>query len=303
MILMLGTPDDEHITLLAEKLSQRGEETLVFDTRRFPHEVRIAFNEEEPLKGYYQDLAAGRKIPVSEIRALYWKLFMGLVPRGVTDSFLHEVAGRELKSAIGSFLRSLPCLSVNSIASVEHHQYKGHQLQLLKKAGLRVPRTLITNDPDALREFYEQEGRKVIFKPVGGGAHTALLTEEDFKSERLEELGNAPVQFQEYIPGLDIRVYTFEDAFFAAEIHSGTLDFRDNPRAGLVPITLPDPVLDQCRILLKTLGLVFSGIDIRRTPEGEYVFFEGNPCPMFKVFEERTGLPVSGRLVDLLMQD
>jgi glutathione synthase/RimK-type ligase-like ATP-grasp enzyme len=46
--------------------------------------------------------------------------------------------------------------------------------------------------------------------------------------------------------------------------------------------------------------LVYSGIDVRRTPEGEYVFLEGNPCPMFIHFERQTGYPISDRLADLL---
>jgi glutathione synthase/RimK-type ligase-like ATP-grasp enzyme len=47
--------------------------------------------------------------------------------------------------------------------------------------------------------------------------------------------------------------------------------------------------------------LIFSGIDIRRTPAGEYVFLEGNPSPMFSYFEKVTGYPISDRLVDLLL--
>jgi glutathione synthase/RimK-type ligase-like ATP-grasp enzyme len=48
------------------------------------------------------------------------------------------------------------------------------------------------------------------------------------------------------------------------------------------------------------LGLVFTGIDFRRTPEGQYVFFEANPSPFFSVFEDCTGYPVTQSLVELL---
>jgi glutathione synthase/RimK-type ligase-like ATP-grasp enzyme len=59
--------------------------------------------------------------------------------------------------------------------------------------------------------------------------------------------------------------------------------------------------MKDCRTLAKTLGLVFSGIDIRRTPSGEYVFLEGNPSPMFSYFEKVTGYRISDRLVELLL--
>ena len=79
------------------------------------------------------------------------------------------------------------------------------------------------------------------------------------------------------------------------------LDFRRDPNAKINPIDLPSAVAKDCFSLAKTLGLVFSGIDIRRTPNGEYVFLEGNPSPMFIYFEKVTGYPISDRLVDLLL--
>jgi hypothetical protein len=45
---------------------------------------------------------------------------------------------------------------------------KTRQLVLAKSVGLAVPRTLVTNDPQAVREFFEQCAGRVIFKPLIG---------------------------------------------------------------------------------------------------------------------------------------
>jgi glutathione synthase/RimK-type ligase-like ATP-grasp enzyme len=214
---------------------------------------------------------------------------------------LNEIVYWNIESAIGSFCRVLDCPWVNPWESVEMHKYKGYQLQLLNQAGIRVPETLITNDPDELIAFYERLNKQVIFKPVRGWAHTTLLKDEDLTSERLKTLANSPVKLQEFIPGTDIRAYLVGNEMFAMEIHSTTLDFREDDEAKRVPITLPDEVLTDCKRLADVLKLVFTGIDLRRTPEGEYVFFEGNPTPVFILDEQLSGYPISDRIIDLLV--
>jgi glutathione synthase/RimK-type ligase-like ATP-grasp enzyme len=181
------------------------------------------------------------------------------------------------------------------------HRNKGFQLRLLAEAGIRVPRTLVTNAPESVRAFFEQENGNVIYKPVLGGAHTTRLLAEDLTDERLAALASSPVQFQEFIPGDNIRVYGIGEELFAGNIIAETIDFRDDANARIERVDLPDDVAQQCRTLMRLFGLVLTGIDIRRSPEGEYVFLEGNPSPMFLHFEAMTGYPIGDRLVDLLL--
>ena len=46
---------------------------------------------------------------------------------------------------------------------------------------------------------------------------------------------------------------------------------------------------------------MWTGIDLRLTPEGRYVFLEANPSPMFLGFERQTGLPITDNLAALLV--
>ena len=306
MIIIIGAADEEHSAFICDKLQKRGAETEYLDTRCFPQESCIAFSpsQQEDQSGFFRTSASGKKIYFNQIQSVYWRYFMGVhVPGDITDDFLREIAHRESESLIGSFFRAMPnTLWVNSVEAVEMHRYKGYQLSLLSKAGLRVPETLMTNDPEALVDFYKRMNGQVIFKPVRGGAHTEKLKDEDLKPERLKELAKAPVQFQEFVPGVDTRAYLIGDDIFAAEIRAKSLDFRDDPGAEIAPGELPDNILTDCRTLAKELKLVFTGIDIRKTPDGEYVFIEGNPAPMFIYFERQSKFPISDRLCDLLMR-
>jgi D-alanine-D-alanine ligase-like ATP-grasp enzyme len=45
---------------------------------------------------------------------------------------------------------------------------------------------------------------------------------------------------------------------------------------------------------------MFSGIDLKITPEGEVFCFEVNPSPGFNFYEVGTGQPISVALADLL---
>lgn len=299
MILILGSSDDPHAVLIHDKVRQRGAPAVYFDTRRFPTETKLSFFPKDLDAGYLR--VGEEKIALSSMRSVYWRALMGIKTKDYDDPHLTEMATREIDSAIGNLVRTLHCLWVNPYTAIEQHRYKGYQLRLLYRAGLRVPETLISNDGDEVRRFYKEHHGQVIYKPVRGGAHTARLTEADLTDARLHELSESPVQFQEFISGDDIRVYLVGDELFAAEILTDALDFRRDPNAKINPINLPSAAANDCLTLAKALGLVFSGIDIRRTSTGEYVFLEGNPSPMFSYFENVTKYPISDRLVDLLL--
>ncbi len=49
-------------------------------------------------------------------------------------------------------------------------------------------------------------------------------------------------------------------------------------------------------MLMRRLGLEYGAIDLRLTPDGEYVFFEVNPAGQFLFVEHACGLPISAAL-------
>ena len=59
---------------------------------------------------------------------------------------------------------------------------------------------------------------------------------------------------------------------------------------------MPPAVEDELRQLMRRLGLEYGAIDLRLTPEGEYIFLEINPAGQFLWIELETGQRISAAL-------
>jgi glutathione synthase/RimK-type ligase-like ATP-grasp enzyme len=53
---------------------------------------------------------------------------------------------------------------------------------------------------------------------------------------------------------------------------------------------------------MQSLGIVYGAVDLRRTPEGRYVFLEVNPAGEWRFVEERTGQPITEAMAALLIR-
>jgi len=195
---------------------------------------------------------------------------------------------------------------VNPPTAASVLQYKPFQLNVLRSVGARVPRTLISNDPDAIRAF-RADIKDVIFKPVTGGAITRVLDDETL--DQLDTVRAAPVIFQERIVGDDLRVMLAGDdivSSVAIRTPAQHLDFRADPTysegdAAYEPVELPEDIKALCRAAARRCGLVFAGIDIKRTDTGEWVFLELNSSPVYLDVELKVGHPISRAIAELVL--
>lgn len=284
MIIIIGSNEEYHAKYIFEKLQQENTPAKYFDSRKYP-----IFSWSPDGVGDYIILE-NEKIYLKDISGIYWRWYYG-----VTFS-TSEIVYREKVSALESMLCALEPVSWNSLQAVELHRKKGLQSKIMQNNGIRIPKTTVTDDKDMLEKFYLENDKNVIFKPVRGGAYTKKLTEQDL--ERKESLKNCPCQLQECIDGLDIRVYAFETGeIYAGEIHAQSLDFRADTNAKINKHQLPESVQKDCLKILKLLNLKYSGIDIRLKENGEYVFIEANPAPMFIHFENVTGFEITNTLI------
>lgn len=305
MIIIIGSEEEEHSIHMYTLLKTKNHEVCFLDTRQLPGKMSLSWHASlNDVMGSF--IINDKKFYFNDIKSVYWRWNYGICINPVDESndaiFIAQMVQRETHSAIESIFSVLDCLWVNSLEAIELHKKKSFQLHLMKKAGIRVPETLITNDKEELIPFYEHNNCKIIYKPVRGGAITEQLMPGDLTEDRLDALKFSPVQFQEFIEGVDIRVYGIGDQLFPAEIRATTIDFRNDSQAQIVPIEIPDYVKSDCLKTMKILNLNFSGIDIRRSHTGEYVFIEANPSPMFINFERQSGYPISETLAEMLIK-
>jgi glutathione synthase/RimK-type ligase-like ATP-grasp enzyme len=298
-ILILGAADDEHAIHMCGELARRGADAVLIDGARFPGSLTISF---DPSESQGEIGISGRTIPFESVTSVYWRSYNGTGRPDLPDPDQAYLAENDSRGLFEAMLVHLPTRWVNGWDAVQLHQTKPVQLAMVAALGIPIPRTLITNAPQPLLRFARQHPH-AIFKPVQGGAHTRRLTEAELTAENLETLKFAPISIQEEIPGTNVRAFVAGDRVLGCEIATGAVDFRDDDDQRVTPHALPDTQIEAARAIASTLGLVWTGIDFRLTPDGRYVFLEANPSPMFIGFEQLSGLPLTDALADLLIGD
>jgi glutathione synthase/RimK-type ligase-like ATP-grasp enzyme len=285
-------------------LSTQGAVVEFLDSTRFPAELQIAY---DPATGGGSiRFDSGRSLEFAEIQSVYWRNYGGVMPIELPDAEQAFIAANDARSLFESLLLGLEARWVNGLAGYRWHQTKPAALARVAALGMKVPATVVTNDPQAVLAFVDRHGRlenaRCIFKPVQGGAHTERVDRSHLSEQNLASLTVSPVTIQEEVPGTDVRVFVAGSRVLACEIRTEVLDFRNDPGAEIVAIDVPSEVAATCCQIAAALDLVWTGIDLRRTPEDQYVFLEANPSPMFLGFERRSGLPLTESLAELLLQ-
>ena len=297
-ILILGGADDDHAVAMHDYLRARGADAELLDSRWFPKDLGLTFD--PAADAWTLILPGGRRLDGANIRSVYWRCYNGIETPSLPDVEQGFIAANDARGLFESFLIRLPTRWVNGWQAYKSHQTKPVQLAMVAKLGMSVPATILTNDPEQVRAFAERQPRS-IFKPVQGGAHTRPVTAAHLTDENLRSLACAPVTLQEEVAGTNIRVFVAGQRVLACEVQAETLDFRDTADPRIVKHDLPEEVTAMCRRIAEALALLWTGIDLRLTREGNYVFLEANPSPMFLGFQYRCGLPLKEALAELLM--
>lgn len=300
IILAPPPPDDEHAAHMHAHLLERGVDVEWIDSAEFPQQLQATYVPTSNVVRF--TTAAGRSIASDEIRSVYWRTYSGIEAQALPDPEQSFIAENDARSFFESVLMTMPVRWVNGWNAYRLHRTKPAALAMVSALELKqveIPATTVTNTPLAVREFVSKHP-DCIFKPVQGGAHTRVVTEDHLTDEALGRLAVAPVTIQQNISGFDIRVFVCGERVMACEIQTEKLDFRDDDDPTIVPVELPEGVASDCLAIARKLELLWTGIDLRRTDDGQYFYFEANPSPMFMGFEERCGLPLTKALGDLL---
>ena len=244
--------------------------------------------------------------PLEHIDGIYLRLMddrmIPEIKREAPDSPIRQHS-RRVHEALLAWTEIAPARVVNRPAAMGSNASKPYQAQLIGNNGFDLPETLITNDPDLVMQFRDRCGR-LIYKSMSG-VRSIVKILDDSSSAQLDAISWCPVQFQRYVEGTDVRVHTVGDRAFATSIESDAADYRYAQRqtghaATLQPFDLPEDVAARCTALATDLGLAVAGIDLRLTPDGRYVCFEVNPCPVFSFYEGATDQPISAAIAAYL---
>ena len=283
---------------------------MLFDTARFPREARLEVAHATGQRWAAAVTLEGVRRDMSAVRCVWWRRPQPFeIQADVTGTEDRGFAYGECHAAITGLWSCLDAHWVNDPQRDEVAGRKVFQLKVATDLGLRVPRTLVTNDPECARAFIDGEGAAgTIYKAFSATERswreTRLLKPEEHA--QLDAVRFGPVIFQEHIRAdIDLRITVIGDAIFPAEILSGeteyNVDFRMTMHAAVIRAhVLPEEIIAKLRSFMKAVGLIYGAIDMRLTPAGEYVFLEVNPAGQWLFIEERTGQPITATLAEYL---
>ncbi|HEX7318218.1 MAG TPA: MvdC family ATP-grasp ribosomal peptide maturase [Pyrinomonadaceae bacterium] len=317
VLLLTHGADYYTIDLVADALKRRGARPFRLNTEQFPATVKLSArlgNDRAAHLITYE----GARLSAEEVRAVWArKLWTPRMDADLDERF-RAMCVRESVAAFEGFIDALHGARwVNDLQRERAAENKQRQLRVAAAAGLRVPRTLVTNDPEAARQFFEEtEGRMVakLLRPITISmnadtdfVYTSRVSAADLADA--DSLRHSPMVFQELIPKeRELRVAWVDGEAFAGALDAsgtsrGQIDWRRAApqECSWETAELPAEVSHGLRTLMKELGLVFGAVDIIRTPEGEHIFLEVNPGGEWGMLERDLGLPISEAIANALL--
>lgn len=320
-VVLLVTHSADHYTVdrVAGALTRRGARPFRFDTDRFPREVKLSAHlDAGGLRHIIEDGEA--RVSADEVRAVWARKRWTPKLDETLDERFRAMCTAESVAARDGFLDGLHAAHwVNDTTREREAENKPLQLRLALRAGLRIPRTLITNNPQEARAFFEEAGGQVVAKllrplSVNMDASSIFVYTSDVRREDLadaETLRHSPVVFQERIEkARELRIAwvagrVFVGAIDATRSARGQTDWRLSApgECSWEHGEIPDRIARRLDTLMRELGLAYGAIDLIVTPVGEHVFLEVNSSGEWGMLERDLGLPISEAIADALLAD
>lgn len=193
-------------------------------------------------------------------------------------------------------------LFVNSFEKAKSANPKIHQLNIARSVGFNIPRTLTSNNPEHIREFFEQNNGMIVAKQhipfAWRTQHGALLVTGTSAVSRQhlvadEALSACPMIYQERLPiRNEIRIIAFGRTVFALNqvttqaesVAHGFVDIRYK-NAEKHALTVDKALAALCHAYMDKLGLTYAAFDVAQLLNGEYVFLEANEAGQFLFLE------------------
>ena len=304
--LFVADPWDVHARSAAWGLEKLGEPSVFWYTHDFPqrHSASVEIDSLPAAQPANVDLYCARTYRAFNMRDVdaIW-LRRWYHPSASSD--LHPADTKFAKGEAGEYVRSLMFVLdidyrfwINPLQAKRRADRKAVQMMQAKAVGLSIPQTLLSNDPQRIREFFKAHDGRVIYKSYVPASWTKdgrlYSTFTSPLNEALLEhdsaLSQAPGIYLALVDkAYDLRITVMGRSIFASRIDSQQdgyylTDWRANISADKFRSKrhqLPPHIEQQCLALVERMGLVFGCIDIIVTPEGDHVFLEINEMGQF----------------------
>ncbi len=317
-VLILTNKDDITADYVVLELQKRRVGYFRFNIEDFPEKVIGTFSLGDKTPTAFFHTPKGM-LNLGEVSSIWYRRpGRPAISGDIADEGVRDFCLKECDEFLDGIWAGFRGLWVSSPPHIFRAQNKLYQLRLANDIGFKVPKTIITSDPEKVRAFLAGIRSKAVVKAVRQGVltvagkehviFTAPIGQKDM--EALSDVKYLPSIFQEFIhKNFDLRVTVIGDDLFPVQIHtdpadpSAQFDWRrgDQEKLSYKIHQLPPSVEGLCRTIVRKMGLRFGAIDLVYAESGDYYFLEINPNGQWAWIEQRTGLTLTKSLVDLLV--
>lgn len=199
--------------------------------------------------------------------------------------------------AVMYLFEALPIRVVNKYSASRFINNKSVQLLLARACGLKVPQSLMSNAPAAVKEYVEKNPQRMICKAF----FPHIWHKEDGKTFAVTEtfeltpammpnddvLTFAPAIYQEMVvKQFDIRMVLLGNAVYSYSLHNekNAIDWRQDAGQGLVRVEIiatPPEVEKGILAFAAKSGIAYGSFDFAVDNQGQWWFLEVNEGGQF----------------------
>lgn len=309
-IILLTNRDDFTCDYLIDKIRSNYGDVISY----------FRINSEDIINTIYEYDAKGKLIishnsinyDLAKVKSVYFRRVSTVFPSSL-DNNNNNFINRERRDFLEGVLLSLKAKWINPLFATIQGERKLFQLSIANKLGLKIPSTLVTNDPKKIKEFIKR--KPAIIKPISHGLqvtnektfsiYTSTINQNDIQDEK--QLFEVPSYIQEKIENKsDIRVTVIDKNIFAVSIKKDNDEEIDWRKPTVIKsysiISLPNEINDKLLKLNNELGLRYSAIDLIQTSDDDYIFLEVNPAGEWVWLERELELEISNKIIKALLE-
>ena len=306
MILIITHKEDYTVDFVVEKLNQRGIIYKRLNTEDIFTKNNVVIKYSENNFDFSID-------NVSQFQSIWFRR-VKLPIFNEVDNVVSNYLREEAYSYFSNMWQLFNAKWLSNPDAIYRAENKLLQLKVAQKIGFDIPKTIITYKKKEIVDFYLENGKDVIMKPLYNSRfqtennenrliYTNTITETQISN--IDSYLQFPSIIQENIKKkIELRITVVNNEVFTAFVDSqkneNTLVDWRREKCIFNKIDIPKSIKDKCIELTKKMSLNFGAIDLILTNNGEYKFLEINPNGQWAWIEVDTGLPISDAIINYL---
>lgn len=319
VLIITHTKDNICIDQVTHFIQEAGGEAIRFNVDRYPldYQLTTLFT-----NGKWQVLLDDGKHRhnLQDLAAVWYRRSFNL-GSGLKELLAPEYVGptyKEIQRTLFGMLEGLPCFQIERYSDYRRLDSKEEQLRIAVNHGLKIPATCISNSPERVKTFVEQQQAPVITKMQSSFAvykekeehvvFTSEITRDHL--DDMDGLSLCPMTFQERLDKkLELRVTIVGRKIFCFSIDSqrvsnAQVDWR---KEGVAMIDdwqqyeLPVEIQQKLLAFMDDYGVNYGAIDLILTPDDDYYFLEINAAGEYFWLDKLCDYVISKQIAEVLL--